>query len=351
MDIKNLKEKGLIIFECISGSKAYGTDTPQSDTDMKGVYILPEDMIYGLDYTPQISDKKQDVVYYELGRFIQLLIKNNPNMLEMLAVPEDKILYKHPIYDKILPELFLSKLCKNTFSGYAYEQIKKARGLNKKIVNPVAKEKKSILEFCYVLYDNGSIPLLKWLNIKGIRQEDCGLVNIPHFKDVYGLYHSTAHNYKGIMRKDEATKVLLSSIPKGEQTAGTMHFNEDGYVKYCKDYKEYWNWVDKRNPARYENNIRHGKNYDSKNMMHTFRLLDMAKEILGKGEVIVRRPNREELLSIRRGEHEYDELIAKAEEKMKLVEAAYETSVLQDKPDKEKANQLLIELRKEWYKH
>ncbi len=38
-------------------------------------------------------------------------------------------------------------------------------------------------------------------------------------------------------------------------------------------------WVEHRNKARYNTNIEHGKNYDSKNLMHTFRLLDMAEEI------------------------------------------------------------------------
>lgn len=350
MTIQDLKDQNLIIFECISGSKAYGTDTPESDTDIKGIYILPQNMIYGLKYVEQVSDKKQDVTYYELGRFIGLCLKNNPNILEMLAIPADKILYKHPIFDQLTPELFLSKLCKNTFSGYAYEQIKKARGLNKKIVNPVGEKKKSILEFCYVLHEQGSIPLSKWLEINGLEQENCGLVNIPHFKDAYGIYHSKTLHYKGISHKGAATKVLLSSIPKGEPSLGTMHFNEDGYVKYCKDYRDYWTWVKERNPARYENNIKHGKNYDSKNMMHTFRLLDMAAEVLSTGKIIVRRPNREELLSIRRGDREYDDLIVEAENKMEVVTQAYENSPLPDKPDRQLVNDLLVSMRREWYK-
>jgi len=120
-------------------------------------------------------------------------------------------------------------------------------------------------------------------------------------------------------------------------------------VKYCKDYRDYWDWVEKRNDARYTMNIQHGKNYDSKNMMHTFRLLDMAIEILEQGKIIVERPNREELMSIRRGEHDYDDLINRAEAKMKEVEAAYENSPLREKPDREAANHLLVEIRREYY--
>ena len=58
-----------------------------------------------------------------------------------------------------------------------------------------------------------------------------------------------------------------------------LYFNLDGYSSYCKKYKEYWAWVSKRNEERYKSNISHNKNYDAKNMMHTFRLLHMAKEV------------------------------------------------------------------------
>lgn len=351
MTIQDLKDKNLIIYECISGSKAYGLDLPTSDTDIKGVFILPQNQIYGLNYLPQISNKTNDEVYYELGRFIELLKKNNPNILELLATPKDKVLVKHPIIDKIRPEFFISKRCKDTFGGYAFTQVRKARGLNKKIVNPTGERKKTILEFCYVLHKQGSIPLNKWLTINSYSQQKCGLVNIPHVKDVYGIYvdPDSKFEYKGILRKESATTVLLSSIPKGEEPLGYLYFNQDGYVKYCKDYREYWDWVAKRNESRYQNNIKHGKNYDSKNMMHTFRLLEMAIEILNTGEIRVKRPNREELLSIRNGEWPYDELIKMANQKMKEVEEAYKTSHLQDEPDEERIERLLVDLRTELY--
>jgi len=351
MTIQELKKKELIIYECISGSKAYGLDLPTSDTDIKGVYILPKNTIYGLQYIPQVADKTNDTIYYELGRFLELLAKSNPNILELLAVPADKVLIKHPIIDEIKPSLFLSKKCKDTFGGYAFSQVKKARGLNKKIVNPVDKVKKTIFEFCYVLEKHGSVPLNKWLVSKGIPQERCGLVKIPHARDLYGLYYDAEGilGYKGILRKEKATTVLLSSIPKAEKLVGYLSFNQDGYIKYCKDYTDYWNWVALRNEARYENNIEHGKNYDSKNMMHTFRLLDMAKEILARGEIIVKRPNRAELLAIRKGEWLYDDLIQMAEQKMQEVEEAYQFSTLPEAPNEAQIEVLLVNLRKKFY--
>ncbi len=340
-----------LLLECITGSKAYGLDLPTSDTDIKGVFYLPKSELLGMTYTPQVNDEGNDQVYYELGRFIELLYKNNPNLLELLSTDGDAILYQHPIMESIKAELFLSKLCKSTFAGYAFTQIRKARGLNKKIVNPMKKEKKTLLEFCYVLYGQGSIPVKKWLELKGWQQENCGLVNMPHAKDVYGIFYDPQGDadFQGIIRKNHSTKVALSSIPKAFEPVAYLHFNEDGYKKYCKDYKEYWEWVNKRNEARYENTIASGKNYDAKNMMHTFRLLDMAEEIAIHQKVIVKRPNRDFLLQIRRGEMEYKDLVERAEQKAKSIEKVYEQSKLMEKPDYKIVNQLLIDLRNKLY--
>ena len=54
MTIEALKQSGSIIFESISGSRAYGLDTVTSDTDIRGVFILPKKQFYSLNYIGQI---------------------------------------------------------------------------------------------------------------------------------------------------------------------------------------------------------------------------------------------------------------------------------------------------------
>lgn len=352
MTIDELRLRQLILFECISGSRAYGLELPHSDTDIKGVFVLPEEDFYGLQTVEQVNNESNDIVFYELGRFIELLYKNNPNLLEMLNTPEDKVLYCHPLFRSIKAELFLSKKCKDSFAGYAMTQIRKARGLNKKIRNPVEKERKSILQFCYVVDNQASVPLLYWLEQRGILQEKCGLAKLSHMRDMYTLFYDkdSSLGFKGILRNEKANEVALSSIPKGVKAIAYLSFNKDGYSKYCRDYRDYWEWVDKRNESRYQNTLTHGKNYDAKNMMHTFRLLDMAEEILSRGELLVRRPNREALLAIRRGAFEYEELIRRAEQQLLRIEQAYKDSSLPEQPDFAQVNQLLYTLRKAWYR-
>lgn len=343
-----------LLLRCISGSRSQGLHSATSDTDIKGIFVLPLKELYGLNETPQLSNSTNDEVYYEIGRFIDLLSKNNPNIIELLSTPEDCLLFRHPLMDLIKPADFLSKLCKDTFAGYAASQIKKAKGLNKKIHRPVDKKRKWVPDFCYVISNNGSIPLNNWLEQQHFKQEDCGLVRVDHFRDVYLLYHASQLKgegfLKGIVSGDNANDVQLSSIPIGIPYLAVMNFNKDGYSVYCREYLEYWEWVEKRNDARYQNTLTHGKNYDAKNMMHTFRLLSMAEEIAAEQQVIVRRPDRELLLQIKSGAFEYDDLLKMVDEKIEKIDELYARSELPDMPDPAKAEALLVEIREQFYK-
>jgi len=353
MILKDLKIKSeTLLLNCISGSKAYGLNTPNSDTDLKGVFLLPKKEFYGLNYTEQINNDTNDEVYYELKRFVDLLLKNNPNILELLSSPSDCILYKHPLINNLKPEIFLSKLCRKTFAEYAISQIKKSKGLNKKITNPMDKTRKSFLDFCFIIHGQGSITLNNWLKQNDYLQQDCGLIKVPHMKDVYSVFHSSQsknNEFKGILSKENSNEVLLSAVPKNLQPIAVLNFNKDGYSKYCKDYRDYWEWVEKRNGNRFENTIENNKNYDTKNMMHTFRLLNMSEEIAKENIINVRRPDREFLLKIRSGDYEYDDLVKMADEKIFKVNELFIKSDLQDYPNFEICNNLLSKLREELY--
>lgn len=350
LDISTIREKGWIILECVSGSRAYGLSTPESDLDIKGVFILPKEIYYGLEYTPQVSNETNDVVFYELNRFLDLLSQNNPNILELLNTPDEFIISKHPFLDEIRTERILSKQCRNTFGRFALSQMKKAKGLKKKIVNPIDKERKSLLSFCYVNVANGAIPLIDFLEERGWQQNFCGLTKIPHMRDMYGLYFEEGYKFEGIIRTSDSNDVCLSSIPKGVDHKALMYFNKDGYSSYCKEYREYWEWVNKRNTERYKNTISSGQNYDAKNMMHTIRLLEMAIEIGKYSEVRVHRSNRESLLSIKGGKFSYEELLSKANKLQIEMEDVYEKSELREYPDKAYINELAFSLRERFYK-
>jgi len=374
--LQYIKENNLILLDAISGSHAYNTNTIDSDLDKRGVYICElDDYLIG-DYPIQINDEGNDITFYEIGRFIELLNKNNPNILELLSCPERCILYKNPLLELIQPKDFISKLCKDTFGGYASTQIGKAKGLNKKIMNPMDKDKKNPIDFCYVINGRETTPLKKYLDNNDMNQLFCGLSVIPHAKDMYALFYDNKSErcfskkysleereqmkksltskgeafglgYKGIL-KDNSDDIRLSSIPKEEQQCCIISYNKDGFSAYCKQYREYFDWKQKRNEQRY--NIASGKNFDPKNMMHCYRLCEMCLEIAqGKG-VNVHRNNRDFLMKIRNGEMEYEEILLKVEDIIKSSNIAFETSDLIEHPNLEKSMKILLEIRKSFYK-
>lgn len=349
MDIQYLKQHGLILFEALSGSRAYGLDTPESDTDIKGVFYLPRDQFFAGEYVPQVANTTSDIVYYELGRFTELLCKNNPNILELLCTPDSAVLYRHPLMNTFRPELFLSKLTKETFAGYAWSQIAKARGLNKKINNPEPERRKTVIDFFYVTAGGKTVSLGIWLRATRRKQEHCGLTAMPHTKGLYALYYDESAGYRGLVSGPESDDVHCSSVEKGVVPETYLFFNREAYSAHCRTFAAYWKWVGERNEVRYTSNQSHGKGFDAKNMMHTIRLLRMAKELLSTGELQVFRRDRDSLLAIKHGERDYTDLLEEAEELMATINATAADSPLPDSPDADGAKNALTFLRNQLY--
>jgi len=353
------------LYLVIRGSHAYGTNIETSDTDYAGVFIQSLDDILGNNYKEQINDDKNDTVIYEVRRFLQLIASNNPTVLELLNTPEDCVIYKDPAFDIILEnrEKFITKVCAKSFGGYAKQQISKAKGQDKK--QNWEKDKvtrKTPLDFCYIHRGEKSISLVNFMEEKGMDQRFCGLSNVPHSRDTYALFYDFKEEetngeiknlgFKGIAFED-SNQVRLSSIPvetPKNYFIGHVSYNKDGYSQHCKDYLSYQEWLENRNLSRWVDVQSHGQKIDGKNMMHCKRLMEMAKEIgEGKG-IIVRRPNAEELIAIRRGEVDLQTLIDSVEKEIKEVDRIFEESNLPEKVDEKFINKMIVEIRKQIYK-
>ena len=115
-----------ILYRCIAGSRAYGLETEDSDTDLRGVYLAPSELQWSLFGAPeQFEDSAGQWVAWELQKFLVMALKANPNVLECLYSPlVDKIT---PLGEQLiaLRERFLSQLLFQTFNGYAMSQFKK----------------------------------------------------------------------------------------------------------------------------------------------------------------------------------------------------------------------------------
>lgn len=355
-----------LIFKAIRGSKAYGTNIEGSDEDIVGIYIQPDSDLTGLNYVPQVSLDNGNAVYYELRRFFELAMQGNPNILEVFSLPEDCVLKLKPPFRTLQSSMymFLTQNLFNSFANYARSQIKKARGFNKKMnwdQNKVVR--KDVLDFCYVITNREeSTPFKKWTwkweiregvyegqEVEGgeieffVPQERIGLAKVNNIPDLYSMY---AMEGGGIIGED-SNDVQLRSIPKGVDHLGYLRFDRNAYSMHCKDYREYQDWVGKRNKLRYTMNLEHGKGYDAKNMMHCIRLINTAIDIAENKEIVVRRPPEEVeiLLSIRRGEMEYDDLLKMADDKLLIAEKAFAESELAVDVDKQTVHDLINTIR------
>ena len=115
-----------IIYRCVIGSRAYGLEDDQSDTDRRGFYLPPADLHWSLYGVPeQLENEATQEAYWELQKFIVLALKANPNVLECLYSPI--VEFATPLAEELLAmrETFLSKLVFQTYSGYVASQFKK----------------------------------------------------------------------------------------------------------------------------------------------------------------------------------------------------------------------------------
>jgi predicted nucleotidyltransferase len=356
-----MKETDLqIIYKCLVGSHAYGTNVEGSDHDYKMVYIQTPESVLEHGYQEQVNITKDETAY-EIRRFIELCCTGNPTMLELLYSPEDCIIYKHPVFDEIMKhrDSLLSKSCRWSFGGYAFSQIEKAEGLNKKMNWEKTKiERKSPIDFCWLVLDKqtaietenlpkqGVYPLADWLTIKGLTQQNVALTKLNHSKEGYQLY--LLENPHGIVT-DTSNDLRTAETPIGITPIATVLFNPDAYSRHCKEYKEYQEWLSKRNVQRYVDIEGHGQQIDGKNLLHCVRLLDVGIEIAeGKG-ILVRRPNAAYLVEIRKGKHNLKAILESCREKLAALDKAYEISNLPDKVERGFWTKMVTKVRKEFY--
>ena len=114
------------IYRCVVGSRAFGLDHANSDTDIRGIYLPPAAIHWSLYGIPeQIENDATQECYWELQKFIILALKANPNVLECLYTP--LIEKSTPLAEELLSQrsMFLSQLVYQTYNGYVMSQFKK----------------------------------------------------------------------------------------------------------------------------------------------------------------------------------------------------------------------------------
>jgi predicted nucleotidyltransferase len=111
----------------VTGSRAYGTERPDSDWDYRGVFVRPTEDLLRLRGMPDNWDrgKGSDITLYELRKFCKLAADANPTILEVLWC--DEFVRRDEVGDLLVRsrDLFLSRRISRTYGGYAMQQLKK----------------------------------------------------------------------------------------------------------------------------------------------------------------------------------------------------------------------------------
>lgn len=299
----------LKIFKCISGSHAYGTalpeidGVPQSDFDYRGIFISPAYYMLGLDNVEQVENTGDDTLF-EIRKYIKLCADCNPNILELLFVDEQHILFHNKYYDKLRDnrQLFLSKRARHTFSGYAIAQAHRIENHRGYLLDPP--------------------------NHKPTREE----FNLTNETLISDEHRSALASVPDKYVKEEFKEYVI---------------REKKYQKALAHWNSYSQWEKSRNKKRRELEYKYG--FDTKHASHLVRLINMGEEILSKGTLTVYRPEREELKAIRNGAWSYQKVKEYADgvdTKFALLEA---DSKLPYSSDKVKIRELLISILEENY--
>ncbi|MCP5524336.1 MAG: nucleotidyltransferase domain-containing protein [Verrucomicrobiales bacterium] len=115
-----------ILYRCVVGSRAYGLEHAESDTDRRGVYLAPAELHWSLFGAPeQFEDNAAQSCYWELQKFLIMALKANPNILECLYSPLVEKVTSLGEELLALRGVFLSRMIFQTFNGYALSQFKK----------------------------------------------------------------------------------------------------------------------------------------------------------------------------------------------------------------------------------
>lgn len=357
-----------LIFEMLRGSQAYGTNTPESDNDYGGICMPSLDVLVGIKTFEQ-DDKgwfedgeEVDKTVYGFNKAIELMLNNNPNMLDYLCGPERCILHITDAWERVrdIKDSFISLQTKHSFHGYAMQQLSRMETHRAYLLNPVNEPDRKD-------FDLGAEPIFPQSQLEVIANISTSYVDELDRDDFYNdmaflldrdgsqifkeyipidYYERAIRLFK--VRQKEFLR-MISSIDKvflNEKYINVAQ-NELKFMAAYENWKRYNSWKKNRNESRQKLEAKCG--YDSKHAMHLLRLLRMSVEILeGKGILVDRTGiDADELLNIRLGNVPYDHVMQLSKDLKDRATELYKTSTLPVKPDSDVVNNLRRELLSE----
>ena len=293
----------------LGGSRAYGTNLPESDIDIRGVAVRrKEDILLGNDFE-NFVDVNTDTTIYSFDKIIDLLTKCNPNTIELLGLDTDDYIYKNEIGELLLKnkDIFLTNRCINTFSEYALQQL-------------------------YRMQQKTNAALTE----EELNRHISGVLNnmSKKMKDKYNLDENNLSFY--LVDGKIKCNIIATQCSIEDLSGMLSEFNNT-----LRDYRK----TSKRN----EHALNHGK--IAKHSMHLLRLYMMGIDLVSEGKIQTKRIKEHDLLmDIRNGVYldengipnkQFFEIVDEYKNKF---ENACKNSVLPDEPDIDKINTFRMEV-------
>jgi predicted nucleotidyltransferase len=371
------------IFVTLAGSHAHGTAGETSDIDLRGVCLqrladrlslstefeqfegpIPESLGARLAVPAGLSSAsvppKTEGVIYELAKFLRLCAAGNPNALEVLFAAEEDWLLSSPLWLRLHAERrgFLSRKVQQTYVGYAVAQLRKIRTHRSWLLDPpqskptreayglpststLGRDDQNRIEQAIAAkvraYGIDDLELPKatrialadrlqafWMDARGPRQDG-----------------EESAGGSGDPTADVLREVATEAVGLPPATVAVLNA-ERRYRAAMKHWESYEIWQAERNPARAELERRHG--YDTKHAMHLVRLMKTGLELLQTAELVVRRPDADELIAIRQGALDFTELERLAAGLQQALDTAASSSTLPADVDRTWVDALAFEL-------
>jgi len=316
------------LLEIVTGSYLYGTNTESSDKDFCGVFIEPMEYLLSPfrnieEVELSIKDKLEsgknskdaiDIKYYGLKKFIKLASQCNPNIIEFLFVPKDKIIYKHPFFNIFLEnrELFLHKGLVDRFMGYAFEQEKKM----------------------YVKSEHYLDIHQVWKSLK---------------EEYNDLKHDTPICHTKTAKKHlEQTRFLLQHNPNNVEylyKCGDLQFGETLHVKKVMELLNA-----RMEKASYRKDMILDKKYDYKFASHVVRLLSEGHELMKYHTLTFPSDAVDDIMDIKCGKYtlsRVEEIIESWKQRFRTVEDS--CNLPSRNANQDKIEKLTRQVQEQWY--
>jgi len=308
-----------ILFKVKSGSHMYGLNTPESDEDYMGIFMPTSEDLLGLNKLEEIDNStksskedrrntKEDVdeKLYSLKKYLHLALQNNPNIVEVLFSSPESIIEMTPVFQELIDnrDKIVSQKIYYSFTGYAFAQRKKLIVKKERYTSLV--EGVKFLETVYKDKLGSKYP---------IKDEDADALN------------TSLKYYKGKKNNTE-------SFHRG--------MDLDMIIEKLRAERDRYGW--RVNTSTFEKLF-----YDVKFAYHLIRLLGQGEQLLetGKIDFPITGKLKDDIMRIRNGEVEYDELMKMYETYNKRCDVAFENTKLRKTPDFKWANKWLIKILKE----